>query len=45
MTTKAGKYNYFVSFLQTDFEESLLAMDEDGWKRPRRTWNRSGRLR
>ena len=30
MTTKAGKYNYFVSFLQTDFEESLLAMDEDG---------------
>lgn len=38
MTTKAGKYNYFVSFLQTDFEESLLAMDEDGGRRPRRTW-------
>lgn len=28
MTTQAGKYNYFVSFLQTDFAESLLDMDE-----------------
>ncbi len=45
MTTKAGEYNYFVSFLQTDFEESLLAMDEDGLEAARRTWNRSGRLR
>lgn len=29
MTTQAGKYNYFVSYLQTGFEESLLDMDGD----------------
>ena len=30
MTTQAGKYNYFISWLMTDFQESLMSMDESG---------------